>query len=69
MVNDCVPSTRHQCIIQWIGDKVEVVQADKDVCIAVTEVQVDIHGEEMKYLTSRDLTGYDYVSVGKTDLF
>jgi hypothetical protein len=44
---------------------VEVVQADKDVCIAVTEVQVDIHGEEMKYLTSRDLTGYDYVSVGK----
>jgi hypothetical protein len=27
--NVCVPSTLHQCIIQLIGDEVEVVQADK----------------------------------------
>jgi hypothetical protein len=42
-----------------------VVQADKDVCIIVTESQVDIQGGKMKCLTSRDLIGYDYVSVGK----
>jgi hypothetical protein len=63
--NECVPSTLHQCIIQWIGDEVEVVQADEDVCITMTKSQVNIHGGKMKCLTSRDLMGYDYVSVGK----
>jgi hypothetical protein len=29
--NGCVLSTLHQCVIQWIGDKVEVVQADEDM--------------------------------------
>jgi hypothetical protein len=38
--NGCVPSTLHQCVIQWISDEVEVVQADEDVCIAVAESQV-----------------------------
>jgi hypothetical protein len=66
--NECVPSTLHQCVIQWIDDEVEVVQADEDVCIAVTESQVDIQGGKMKCLTGKDLTGYNYVSVGK-DLF
>jgi hypothetical protein len=63
--NECVPSTLHQCVIQWINDEVEVVQADEDVCIAVTESQVDIQGGKMKCLTGRDLTGYDYISVDK----
>jgi hypothetical protein len=52
-------------VIQWVGDEVEVVQAVEDVCIAVTESQVDIQGGKMKCLTDRDLLGYDYVSVGK----
>jgi hypothetical protein len=30
--NECGPSTLHQCVIQWIGEEVEVVQADKEVC-------------------------------------
>jgi hypothetical protein len=63
--SECVPSTLHQCIIQWIGDEVEVVQANEDVCIIMTESQVNIQGRKMKCLTGRDLTGYDYVSVGK----
>jgi hypothetical protein len=50
----------------WIhANEVEVVQVDEDVCIAMTESQVDIQGGRMKCLTSRDLSGYDYVSVGK----
>jgi hypothetical protein len=42
-----------------------VVQAVEDVCITVTECQVDIQGRKMKCLTARDLTDYDYVSIGK----
>jgi hypothetical protein len=52
-----VPSTLHQCVIQWVSDEVEVVQADEDVCIAMTESQVDIHGGKMKCLADRDLLG------------
>jgi hypothetical protein len=63
--NKFVPSTLHQCVIQWIGDDVEVVQASEDVCITVIESQVNIQGGKMKCLTDRDLTDYDYASVGK----
>jgi hypothetical protein len=62
---ECVLSTLHQCVIQWIGDDVELVQANEDVCIAVTVFHVNIQGGKMKCLTGRDLTGYDYVSVSK----
>jgi hypothetical protein len=63
--NECVPTTIHQCMIQWVGDKVEVIQADEDMCIAMIESQVDIQAGKIMCLTSRDLSGYDYVSVGK----
>jgi hypothetical protein len=63
--NGCVPSTLHQCIIQWIGDDVEVVQADEDVCIAVAESQVNIQEGNMKCLTGTDLMGYNCVSINK----
>jgi hypothetical protein len=63
--NECVPSTLHQCVIQWIGDEVEVAQADKEVCITMTKSQVDIQGGKMKCLTGRDLMGYDYISFSK----
>jgi hypothetical protein len=63
--NECVPSTLHQCIIQWIGDEVDVVQADEKVCIAVAESQVDILGGKMECLSGKDLMGYNYNSVGK----
>jgi hypothetical protein len=63
--NGCVPSTLHQCVIQWIDDEVEVVQANEDVCITVAKSQVDIKEGNMKCLTGMDLIGYDYVSIGK----
>jgi hypothetical protein len=63
--NECVPSTLHQCVIQWIGDEVEVVQADKEVCIAMAESQVDILGRKMECLSGKDLTRYNYISVCK----
>jgi hypothetical protein len=36
---------------------VEVVQADEEVCIAM--------GGKMESLSSKDLMGYDYISVSK----
>jgi hypothetical protein len=63
--NKCVLSTLHQCIIQWIGDEVEVVQADEEVCIAMAKSQVNILGGKMECLSDKDLMGYDYISVGK----
>ena len=35
--NCCIPSTMHQCLIQWIGDVVEVVSADPSCSIASVE--------------------------------
>jgi len=35
--NCCIPSTMHQCLIQWIGDTVEVVSADSSFSIASAE--------------------------------
>jgi hypothetical protein len=67
--DECVSSTLQQCAIQWVSDEVKVVQADEDVWITVTESQVNIQGRKMKCLTDRDLTDYDYVSVGKMGLF
>jgi hypothetical protein len=63
--NECVPSTLHQCVIQWISDELEVVQVDEEVCIAIDESQVDILGGKMECLSGTDLMGYNYISVGK----
>jgi hypothetical protein len=41
-MNGCVPSTLHQCVIQWIGDQLEIVGTDDSACIAVVETQGDL---------------------------
>ena len=35
--NCCIPSTMHQCLIQWIRDVVEVIAADSSFSIASAE--------------------------------
>jgi hypothetical protein len=37
----CVPSTMHQCLIQWQRNDVEVVSADTSVSIAVADRDVE----------------------------
>jgi hypothetical protein len=37
--NYFIPSTMHQCIIQWIGDSVEMVQGETSLTVAATEAQ------------------------------
>ena len=35
--NYCVPSTMHQCLIQWHGDDFKLVRADESVSIATAD--------------------------------
>jgi len=35
--NCCIPSTMHQCHVQWVGDKIEVVPRDSSYIIASEE--------------------------------
>ena len=35
--NCCIPSTMLQCLIQWQGDNVEMVQADTSVSVATAD--------------------------------
>jgi len=33
----CIPSTMHQCLVQWVGDKIEIVLGDSSYVIASAE--------------------------------
>jgi len=35
--NCCIPSTMHQCLVQWIGDKIEIVPRDSSYVVASAE--------------------------------
>jgi hypothetical protein len=38
--NQCVPSTLHQMLLQWVGDDVEQVHADASACIVVADASL-----------------------------
>lgn len=45
--NCCVPSTMHQCLIQWQGDDIEVVTANTTVSVAMANTPMwEIEGME-----------------------
>jgi hypothetical protein len=52
-------------VIQWVGDEVEIVRADDSTCVALPESPSDFQDKEVKCLTGRDLSEFDYVSVGQ----
>jgi hypothetical protein len=35
--NGCVPSTLHQCVVQWVGESNDVMKADDSACVALAE--------------------------------
>ena len=35
--NCCIPSTMHQCLVQWVGDKIDIVPRDSSYVIASAE--------------------------------
>jgi hypothetical protein len=62
--NYCIPSTMHQCLIQWDGDEVEVVHADDS--IEISHAAMSIWDAEDQELISRiSLEGCDRVEATK----
>jgi hypothetical protein len=58
--NCCIPSTMHQCIIQWDGDEVEVVYADDSIEISLAAMSVgDIEDQEL--ISGISLEGCDHI--------
>jgi hypothetical protein len=35
--NECVLSTLHQCMAQWVDNHVEVIRADEEACVVMAE--------------------------------
>ena len=65
--NCCVPSSMHQCLIQWDGDEVEVVVAD-DACDVATINAPFWQAEQAECLTGQDLQGCDFIEASKNRL-
>ena len=63
--NQCVPSTLHQILIQWIGDEIEVVHGDTSSFIAITNSNtLGVHND-IKCLSGLDLSDYEPISCTK----
>jgi hypothetical protein len=54
----------HHCVVQWVGESIEVVKADDSACVVLAEAQGNLQESEVKCLTGRDLSNYDYISIG-----
>jgi hypothetical protein len=64
--NCCIPSTMHQCLIQWDSDEVEVVHADDLIEISLATMSVwDI--EDQEPISGISLEGCDHVEAIKTE--
>jgi hypothetical protein len=60
--NQCVPSTLHQFLIQWVGDEVEIVHGDASPCVAVADSPTMDNHENLKCLT-----GLEFFNLKLTD--
>ena len=63
--NQCVPSSLHQFLIQWIGDEVEVVHGDTSSFIGTTDSELIGAHDHIKCLSGLDLTDFDLISCTK----
>ncbi|KAK1696140.1 hypothetical protein QYE76_012837 [Lolium multiflorum] len=62
--NCCIPSTMHQCLIQWDGDEVEVVHADDSIEISTADMSIwDINDQEP--ISGVNLDGCERIEVTK----
>jgi hypothetical protein len=65
--NYCIPSTMHQCLIQWDGDEVEVVHADDSIEISLAAMSVwDV--EDQESISGISLEGCDHVEATKNSM-
>ena len=65
--NCCVPSTMHQCLVQWDGDEVEVVHADDSSEVSLANMNAwDAEGQEP--ISGVALKDYDQIEATKNGL-
>jgi hypothetical protein len=63
--NQCVPSTLHQFLIQWVGNEVEVVHGDASACVALADSSTMDNHENLKCLTGLDLSNLKLIDSTK----
>jgi hypothetical protein len=63
--NQCIPSTLHQMLLQWVGDELEKVHADASACIALADAPVLWTYETTMCLTRVDFSDYKFISINK----
>jgi hypothetical protein len=63
--NQCIPSTLHQMLLQWVGDDVEQVHADASACIVVADAPVLWTYVIATCLTGVDFSDYQLISIDK----
>ena len=61
--NCYVPSTLHQCLIQWDGDDIEIIQADTSPEVAMADASLEWRHGNIQCLSGLDLSSYDFISV------
>jgi hypothetical protein len=62
--NCCIPSMMHQCLIQWDGDKVEVVHADDSIEISLAAMSI-CDTEDQEPISGISMEGCDCVETTK----
>jgi hypothetical protein len=62
--NCCIPSTMHQCLIQWDRDEVEVVHADDSIEISHAAMSI-WDAEDQEPISGISLEGCDCVEATK----
>jgi hypothetical protein len=63
--NQCVRSTLHHMLLQWVGDDVEQVYADASACIAVDDTPILWTYDTATCLTVVDFSDYQFISIDK----
>jgi hypothetical protein len=62
--NCCIPSTMHQCLIQWDSDEVEVVHVDDSIKISLAAMSI-WDAEDQEPISGISLEGCDHVEATK----
>jgi hypothetical protein len=65
--NCCIPSTMHQCLIQWDGDEVEVVHADDSIEISHAGMSI-WDAKDQEPISGISLEGCDHVKAIKNEV-
>jgi hypothetical protein len=63
--NCCIPSSMHQFLIQWVDDAVEIVYLDSSAEVATADAPKPGWHGAIDYLSGRDLSSYEFISVTK----